>query len=114
MTALWPRWYRPFDVRQRYMGANLARIQAAVCEHFDITLDALTSESKKRDVAWPRQLGYFACREITHRSYPRIAFAFGRRDTQTVWWGASKAESRIASDPVWAGHYAAIRGALGL
>lgn len=113
MTALWPSWYHPFAASPSRL-TSMVSVQAAICAHFGITAKELTGECRHRGVAWPRQLGYLACREIAVRSLPRIGRAFGGRDHSSVASGIYAARKRVANDPVWAGHYDAIKGALGL
>lgn len=114
MTALWPRWYRPFAVRplERPAAISIAKIQDAICERFCISLKDMLGDNKERAIAWPRQLGYLLCRESRY-SLPRIGQAF-QRDHSTIGSGIFNAKMRVAEDVAWASHYRAIKGALGL
>lgn len=106
---LWPSWYRPFGAPE----PSIRAIREATARHFG--LEPIDMISPRRDfrAAHPRQLAMFVAARVTAKSYSQIGLGMGRRDHSTVIHGVQQAEKRIAADPVWAGHYDAIKGALG-
>lgn len=56
----------------------------AVARYFDIRPDEFSSKKRNRDIAFPRQIAMYLCRELTDMSLPKIGDAFGGRDHTTV------------------------------
>ena len=54
---------------------TLAEIQAAACQHFNLTPEELLSPSRAARVAWPRQVAMYLARELTDESLPAIGTA---------------------------------------
>lgn len=54
-------------------------ILRAVCKHYTISKENLISDSRERDVAFPRQVAMFLCRKLTSSSLPDIGRAFNRK-----------------------------------
>lgn len=79
--------------------AQVAAIQEAICQQFDISVEALVSESRERRLTWPRQLAMFLARELTRESLPAIGRQFGGRDHSTVLHSYRRAQRRLAEDP---------------
>lgn len=63
---------------------NCNTIQDAVARYFDIRPDDFKSKKRSRDIAFPRQIAMYLCRELTDMSLPKIGQAFGGRDHTTV------------------------------
>lgn len=53
-------------------------IQRLVAEHYDIRLGDMTSKQRPQNIAFPRQVAMYLCREMTGQSLPSIGNAFGR------------------------------------
>jgi chromosomal replication initiator protein len=79
-------------------ACSIARIQAAACSHFSISLEELMSSTRSTRVAWPRQLAMYLARELTGESLPAIGRQFGGRDHTTVLHACRRTRARIASD----------------
>lgn len=77
---------------------NCNSIQDAVARYFDIRLDEFKSKKRSRDVAYPRQIAMFLCRELTDMSLPKIGHAFGGRDHTTVIHACEKIIEEISSN----------------
>ena len=60
------------------VALTLEAIQRAVAEHYDIRLADMTSKQRPANIAFPRQVAMYLCRELTGQSLPAIANAFGR------------------------------------
>lgn len=59
-------------------------IQDVVASFFKIKMDELLAKKRTRNVAFPRQIAMYLCRELTDTSLPRIGEMFGGRDHTTV------------------------------
>ncbi len=59
-------------------------ITKAVAEHYRIKLDELFTKKRTQNIAYPRQVAMYLCRELADMSYPRIGELFGGRDHTTV------------------------------
>ncbi len=59
-------------------------IQEVVSSYFKIKIDDLLAKKRTRNVAYPRQIAMYLCRELTDTSLPRIGEMFGGRDHTTV------------------------------
>jgi chromosomal replication initiator protein len=68
--------------KNRVINSNL--IQEVVARYFDIKFDELKSKKRNRDIAFPRQIAMYLCRELTEMSLPKIGDEFGGRDHSTV------------------------------
>ena len=59
-------------------------IQRMVAEYYDIRLGDMTSKQRPNNIAFPRQIAMYLCREMTDLSLPKIGELFGGRDHTTV------------------------------
>lgn len=59
-------------------------IQEVVASHFKLKLEELSAKKRTRNVAYPRQIAMYLCRELTDTSLPKIGEIFGGRDHTTV------------------------------
>lgn len=59
-------------------------IQEIVASYFKIKIEELLAKKRTRNVAYPRQIAMYLCRELTDTSLPRIGEMFGGRDHTTV------------------------------
>lgn len=73
-------------------------IMQAVADYYRLDRAELTSSKRHREIALPRQVAMYLCREMTSLSTTRIGDAFGGRDHTTVMHGCDKIakESRVA------------------
>lgn len=55
-----------------------------VAEFYNIKQDELFNKKRTQNIAYPRQIAMFLCRELADLSYPRIGELFGGRDHTTV------------------------------
>lgn len=78
---------------------TIPRIQQKVAEYFNIKLEDLKSKKRTRNVAFPRQIAMYICREITDNSLPKIGDQFGGRDHTTVLHAQDKITHEIKNDP---------------
>lgn len=55
-----------------------------VAEHYNVKQDELFNKKRTQNIAFPRQVAMYLCRELADLSYPRIGELFGGRDHTTV------------------------------
>lgn len=69
-------------------------------KYYRLSKDTLVSKKKSADIALPRQVAMYICREILDDpSFPKIGEAFGGRDHTTVLHNVRKIASGIEADP---------------
>ncbi len=57
---------------------TMERIQRTVAEHFDIRYSDILSRKRPANIAMPRQVAMYLCRDMTSHSLPAIGEAFGK------------------------------------
>ena len=70
-------------------------IKETVAKYFSINKDDLSGNKRSNDIAFPRQIAMYLCREVANMSYPQIGADFGGRDHSTVMHGCKKIEKEI-------------------
>ena len=65
-------------------------IQGVVAKYFNITTEDLKGSRRSADIAFPRQVAMYLCRDIAQISTPKIGQAFGKRDHSTVMHACNK------------------------
>lgn len=70
-------------------------IQEVVAKYFNINKKDLRSSKRSNDIAYPRQIAMYLCRELANMSFPKIGEEFGNRDHSTVMHGCNKIEKEI-------------------
>lgn len=70
-------------------------IKETVSKYFSISKDDLSGNKRSNDIAFPRQIAMYLCREIANMSYPQIGDDFGGRDHSTVMHGCKKIEKEV-------------------
>ena len=100
------------SVREKYSGLLLVRyvlaffksttlllsfvtVKEKVAKYFNISKDDLTSDKRSNNIAYPRQIAMYLCREIANLSFPKIGEDFGKRDHSTVMHAYKKIESEV-------------------
>ena len=69
-----------------------------VSRHYGLKPEDLTGKNRSREIAVPRQVAMFICREMTALSTTSIGKAFGDRDHTTVMHGCDKIAQAMRSD----------------
>lgn len=70
-------------------------IKKHICKYYNIKQVDLESSKRSRDLAFPRQIAMYICRDITDLSLPKIGEAFGNRDHTTVLHACDKISGEI-------------------
>ena len=70
-------------------------IKETVSKYFSIDKDELAGEKRSNDIAFPRQIAMYLCREIANMSFPQIGADFGGRDHSTVMHAYNKIKKEL-------------------
>ena len=70
-------------------------IQETVAKYFNINKDDLAGNKRSNDIAFPRQIAMYLCREVANMSFRKIGEYFGNRDHSTVMHAYRKIEKEI-------------------
>ncbi len=73
-------------------------ITQTVAEHYHIKMDELFTKKRTQNIAYPRQIAMYLCRELADLSYPKIGELFGGRDHTTVIHAYEKISKKSKSD----------------
>ncbi|MDF5710876.1 MAG: chromosomal replication initiator protein DnaA [Nostoc sp. S4] len=73
-------------------------ILTVVAENFDVSIDDLKGNSRRREISWARQIGMYLMRQHTSLSLPRIGEEFGGKDHTTVIYSCDKIAQLQESD----------------
>ena len=69
-----------------------------VADKYGVTAEDITGKRRSREIAVPRQVAMYLCREMTDLSTTSIGRAFGNRDHTTVMHGCDRITESIAAD----------------
>ena len=86
---------KDFVNKNIYSNNNITKIQKAVADHYNITIEDLKGKKRSNKVAHPRQLAMYLCRVETDETFPRIGLEFGGRDHSTVIFACDKIEKEL-------------------
>ncbi len=70
-------------------------IKKTVCKHFNIKMADIESSKRTRNLAFPRQIAMYLCREMIGTSLPKIGEAFGGKNHTTVLHAIDKISAEI-------------------
>ncbi|MCC5850710.1 MAG: chromosomal replication initiator protein DnaA [Verrucomicrobia bacterium] len=87
---------------------TMERIQRAVAEHFDIRYSDILSRKRPANIAMPRQVAMYLCRDMTSHSLPAIGEAFGKNHA-TVLHACRNITKQEKDDPTLRQSLATIR-----
>ena len=74
-------------------------IRKFVANYYDLRESDLTSKSRRRETARPRQIAMYLTRRFTDSSLAEIGAAYGKRDHSTVLYAARKIEALRGTNP---------------
>jgi chromosomal replication initiator protein len=63
---------------------TVEKIRDVVCEYFSLSVDAISTKSRKREVVQARQIAMFLSKQLTKNSLSSIGNTIGQRDHATV------------------------------
>lgn len=88
------------------LNPTLSKLEASpdlvitiLADHFDISIDDLKSNSRRREISLARQIGMFLMRQYTDLSLPKIGEEFGGKDHTTVLYSCEKIAQLQNRDP---------------
>jgi len=84
--------------RTQTKTASPQKIISSVAAFYDLDLKELTSETRKKDIAFPRQIAMYLLRKDLKKSYLSIGNLFGGRDHTTVIYACNKIEEEVSKD----------------
>lgn len=70
-------------------------IKETVSKYFSIDKEELAGSKRSNDIAFPRQIAMYLCREVANMSFPQIGIDFGKRDHSTVMHAYKKIAKEI-------------------
>ena len=73
-------------------------IISTVAEHYGVTAEDMLSKKRSREIALPRQIAMYLCRDMTQLSTTNIGRSFGGRDHTTVMHGCDKIADEMKKD----------------
>lgn len=79
--------------------ASPASVLMAVAEAFDVSIEDLKGNSRRREISQARQIGMYLMRQHTELSLPKIGEEFGGKDHTTVMYSCEKVAQLKESDP---------------
>lgn len=81
------------DVEER--STSIATIQKVVADHFSLRVADLKAKSNVREIAFPRQVAMYLCKNLTRASLPEIGREFGGKHHTTVLHSINKITEMI-------------------
>jgi len=81
-----------------YISNDISSIQKAVADYYNITVEVLKGKKRSANIAYPRMLAMYLCRQLTDESFPKIGLEFGGKDHSTVIHACEKIENDIKSN----------------
>ena len=76
---------------------NSDYIKEVVGAQFNVKFDDFSSKKRTKDIAYPRQIAMYLCKEMMDMSLSKIGEEFGDRDHTTVIHACKKIEEDIDS-----------------
>ena len=70
-------------------------VKEIVSKYFSVDKNDLSSNKRSNEIAFPRQIAMYLCREVAGMSFPQIGLEFGNRDHSTVMHACKKIENEI-------------------
>ncbi len=89
-------------------------ILETVCKHFNVTLTAVNSRSRKQDLVMARQLSMYLAQKYTKMPASRIGKLVGGRDHSTVIHSCTRIQERIQTDSMFSSEVTSIENSFRL
>jgi chromosomal replication initiator protein len=78
--------------------ASPEAVLMVITEAFNVSIEDLKGNSRRREISWSRQIGMYLMRQHTELSLPRIGEEFGGKDHTTVMYSCEKIAQLRESD----------------
>ena len=82
-------------VSQKEKVVSSEAIQEVVAKYFNINAKDLKSSKRSNDLAYPRQIAMYLCRDVAQMQLAKIGECFGKRDHTTVMHACRKIDAEI-------------------
>ncbi len=79
-------------------GITIEAIQKLVAEHYNIPVERLSHNSRKRNFVIPRHVAIYLCKQMTDYSLKAIGKAFGGRDHSTIIYSCQTVQNMLETD----------------
>jgi chromosomal replication initiator protein len=86
------------DILDRPQGIELPVVLESVADFYNVAMDDLESSSRRKPIAFARQVAMYLAREETDASLAEIGEMLGGRDHSTILYGVEKISELIESD----------------
>ena len=73
-------------------------IKETVSKYFNIEVKDINSTKRSNDIAYPRQIAMYLCRDLANMPYKKIGEEFGKRDHTTVMHACGKIEQELKNN----------------
>jgi chromosomal replication initiator protein len=83
------------DTDRRVHGADIVKV---VSRHYGLKVSEIKSRNNSKQIAFPRQVAMFLCKQLTDLSYPEIGKLFNDKHHSTVMYSVEKIETLRAKD----------------
>ncbi|MBI4685742.1 MAG: chromosomal replication initiator protein DnaA [Nitrospirae bacterium] len=77
---------------------NIEQIQKTVCEYFGLKLQDLKARKRTKEIALPRQIAMYLCKQLTKASLSDIGKNMGGKDHATVIYACNQIEDKKTKD----------------
>ncbi len=84
--------------RSQAKSASPQKIISCVADHYNLSDKDLLSDTRKKDIAYPRQIAMYLLRKDLRKSYLAIGEVFGGRDHTTVIYACNKIDQEKEKD----------------
>ena len=85
-------------IRHTSQAVALRDVELAVCQLFQVSAEALKSDSRTRSLAYPRMMAMYLSRKHTGAAYSEIGRHFGGRNHSTVISGEKKVQTWLRAE----------------
>lgn len=85
--------------KNRAVVLNSKVIMQVVSKFFNVKFNDLTSEKRSINIAYPRQIAMYLCREVANLPFASIGKDFGGKDHTTVLHAYTKIKKEISENP---------------
>jgi chromosomal replication initiator protein dnaA len=69
-----------------------------VASHYELSIDQICSTNRSSNVAYPRQIAMYLCKQLTPASLKEIAAKLGKKDHSTILHGIKKIEEDLEAE----------------
>ncbi|MEM7050213.1 MAG: chromosomal replication initiator protein DnaA [Acidobacteriota bacterium] len=81
--------------RRRSGGADIVKL---VARHYGLKVGEIKSRSNARQIAFPRQVAMYLCKQLTELSFPEIGKLFNNKHHSTVMYSVEKIDKKRTDD----------------